>query len=200
MGKNITELNGIKIGDTVVVENDGFEIKGSIVNIYNENYIVNTVIGSSSKTKAYLFDQILEHYPVNVKLQNNLKIDEDKIITPSIYSDFRKDPNYGNKNKSVVFFPDEMKQKDINSILPHYKESKYFIVEKNNELHIVKIKDGFDMKPFVENLINHFIKKKMISENISNMKVKGNSSFVIISNPPIKFKSLIKLALKNILK
>lgn len=104
------------------------------------------------------------------------------------------------KNKNVIFFPDEMKQKEIDKALVNFKEAKYFIVEKNEELHIVKIKDGFEMKPFVESVISHLLKNKMIKEDISSMKVVGNNQFCIIKNSPDKTTSLIKGLLSNLLK
>ena len=104
------------------------------------------------------------------------------------------------KNESTALFPNNTPQTEIDKILQN-QNYKYFIVEKNNETHIVKIKNnGLNMKPFVESVINHLLTKKKIIENISKMKVIGNDNFCILKNSPQKTKFLIKEILKNTLK
>jgi len=191
INSNINELNNIKVGDMIVFSINEMEFKGYINDIINNKYVINGNFPNNIKHVSIDFDQITEHYPKN--LQFNTKIlEEDKI--------YQDKSTISNDNKNVVFFPDNMKQKEIDKLLPNYNEAKYFIVDKNNETHIVRIKDGFDIKPFVESVIKHLLKSNLIKENIKLMKIIGNNSFCIIKNSPPKTNSLIKNTLKNILK
>ena len=197
---SLNELNGIKTGDIIVFNVNDMEFKGSVSEIVNEKYIIHGNFSDDVKKMIIDFDQIIEHYPKNNKFMK--KVEEDKLM-PSIDPPFfKKDPNYNNKNKYVVFFKENMKNSEIEKAMnDFYKEAKYFIVDKNNETHIVRFKpDGFKIKQFVEGVLNHLITKKMISENISDMKLIGNDSFCIIKNPKHKTVGAIKSILKNILK
>jgi len=203
---NMDELNGIKIGDMIIFEINEMEFKGHVNDILNDKYVINGNFSMETKQLLIEFDQILEHYPKNIKFSEK-NIEKENLITnkipkkPFIKEDMVKPPVEKTiRNKSVVFFPNETKQKEIDKVLPQYNEAKYFIVEKNKELHIVKINDGFEIKPFVESIINHLLKNKMIKEDISTMKVVGNGTFCIIKNSPNKTTSLIKGLLSNLLK
>jgi len=167
---------------------------------------------------SHEFDQILEHYPKNINFseeKNNIEKENPQypkgwknldsiMVNPKksiIKEDMVKPPVEKTlQNKAVIFFPNEMKQKDIDKALVNFREAKYFIVEKNQELHVVKIKDGFEMKQFVESIIHHLLKNKMIKEDISMMKVVGNEQFCIVKNSSNKTTSLIKGLLSNLLK
>lgn len=218
--KSMNELNGIRIGDMIVFEINEMEFKGHVNDIFNEKYVINGNFSMETKQLSIEFDQILEHYPKNTNFseeKNNVEKENpslypkgwkdmdgmmmNKTPEPVIKEDMVKPPVEKTlKNKNVVFFPDEMKQKDIDKALVNFKEAKYFIVEKNQELHVVKIKDGFEMKQFVESVIHHLLKNKMIKEDISTMKVVGNEQFCIIKNSTDKTTSLIKGLLSNLLK
>lgn len=183
---------GISIGDLIVFENNGIDIKGEIKSIKDGKYFL------FDHKSPITFNQIIEHYPKNNNFTKDKKIDED-FLQPSD-PETLKNVDSKEKDDIVVFFPEGMKQKEIDKILPNLNNTKYFIVEKNNELHIVKIKEGFEMKPFVDSIINHMLKNKLIKENISKMKVVGNNSFCIIKNSSKKFNNTIKLLLKDLLK
>jgi hypothetical protein len=210
--EGINELNGIRIGDIVVFENNGQNLTGEIYNIREDNskYLVRGNFTGKIKQDMYIkFDQITEHYPKNAKFNKQTEIERSNLETyPRGWKEvdgimMDKDINKKikeSKNSVVVTFPPEMKQKEIDKLLPNFEFAKYFIVEKNNELHIVRIKEGVDIKPFVESLLEHLIKKKMIKEDISNMKLVGNKSFSIIKNPPKKLNELMKNLLKDLLK
>lgn len=172
----------------------------------NINFENDEKLNLSDNDKNIFFDNVFnkENKP-NDELKNVFKHYKNKVqedlILPSLDVDYHKDPNFNNKNKNVVLFPNNMKQVDINnSIKEFYKDVKYFIVEKNNELHIVKIKEGFEMKPFVESIIDYMLKNKMIKENISKMQVVGNDSFCILKNSPTNLNIKLKELLKNLLK
>jgi hypothetical protein len=181
---NINELNGIKIGDFILFEKNGKDYNGEINNIIETNY----VILDKNKQNIYIsFDQIIEHYPKNIKFN---KTNEDFLKQQNINDDL------------VVIMPDNTPKNEINNFIND--NTKYFIIKKtktSNELHISRIKDnGFDIKPFVKNLINHLLKKKLLKENISNMKLVGNNNFCIISNISPKFINLLVKMIKNLLK
>lgn len=208
-------LNGINKGDIIVFNDHGKEINGEVINIIGEKYKVKNNL-SNTENMMISFDDIIEHYPKNVNfndkdniIDKNEKKFNDNLnnnsIKKNIKEEIKEEKLYNdidNENKYVVFFPNDMKQKDIDMDLKKYPEAKYFIVEKNNEIHIVKIKndDKFGMKPFVEQVINYLLENKMIKEKISDMKVVGNDSFCIIKKTPKNVSILLKSVLKDLLK
>ena len=193
-GSDINELRGIKVGDIIVFNINDMEFKASVSSITNEKYVVNGNFSDDVKKVNVEFDQIIEHYPRNNGF-NKTNEEEDKL-----YGDLNDVK--GNNNRYVVFFKDDMRNSDIEkSMNNQYKEAKYFVVDKNKETHIVRFKeDGFKMKPFVESVIDYLLKKRMISEDISTMKLVGNDGFCIIKNPKPKTVRLIKNILKDTLK
>lgn len=190
------ELNGISVGDYVIFNNKNIEYGGDVKNIHNEKYLIRCNSSNGKQDFYILYNDIVEHYPKNIKFNNKKQniLKEDFLKSPLISNDVKI------KNDFVKVFANETKQKEIDIFLSSNKNIKYFIVEKNNELHIVKIKEGFEIKPFVESVINHLLKNKSIKENIQNMKVVGNGTFCIIKNSSSSIKNLIKNVLLDILK
>lgn len=185
----INEHNDIKIGDYIIFKNNNADLKGLILKIINEKYIVKT----NNKELIVLFDQIIEHYPKNIEFSKRGIIKED----------FLKDETINNetiKNNAIILFPNETTKIEIDEKLKKLKNIKYYIVERNKELHIVKIKNGFEIKIFVEELINYLLKNNIIKTNISKMKIVGNDNFCIISNYPPDKISIIKNLLQKLLK
>jgi len=197
---NISELNGIKIGDIVSFKRQNKILTGNVTRIFNEKYIIRgNFSGQIKEDMNILFDNIVEHYPknINIKKDDELDLNENIFKPEPIY---KKDPNITNNNKFVVLFPNETKQVIINEELSNNVNAKYFIVEKNQEIHVVKVKDGFQMKPFVESLISHLLKNNIIRENIKNMKIVGNDEFCILKDVPKSTNLLVKDQLKKLLK
>jgi len=63
----------------------------------------------------------------------------------------------------------------------------YLLTEKSNEIHIIKNNEkAFQIQPFVNALVSHFLKSqnKLIMESYNQIKISGNNSFSIISNIP----------------
>jgi len=61
----------------------------------------------------------------------------------------------------------------------------YLLTEKPNEIHVIRNNEkAFQIQPFVNALVGHFLKTqdRMIHESFSKMKVSGNNDFSIITN------------------
>ena len=101
-------------------------------------------------------------------------------------------------NENVKIFGKVVKYKNIKfSELENMFEKRilsgdkiwYCLTEKNNEIHVVRHNDsGFKIQPFTVALVDHFLKSnKPINEAMfSQIKVKGNDNFAIVSNVPPK--------------
>ncbi len=203
----LQEYKGIRIGDFITFLYFDKEIKGMVESIDNNIFHIK----SNNKLIDTNFNNIIEHYPRNESFNKKIekpiiKKPEKNIIKdnvqPTIDPDFRKDPNFNNENKNIIFFPDNISQKKINEYFQLSKtDAKYFILEKNKELHIVRVNEnGFNIKSFIETLISTLKEKDIIKEDISTMKLVGNDNFVILQNASNEFKSIIKNSLKLILK
>ena len=61
----------------------------------------------------------------------------------------------------------------------------YLLTEKENEIHIIRNNQkGFEIQPFANALVVHFLKNKSINESVKQIKVAGNSNFSVVSNIP----------------
>ena len=87
----------------------------------------------------------------------------------------------------IVKFPKNTLAKEAYSFLNENKISKeklwYFMIEKNNELHIVKYNEdkGFKINEFVLELLKSY-KNSNFNQLSENIKIKGNENFVILTN------------------
>ena len=69
----------------------------------------------------------------------------------------------------------------------------YMVSEKNDEIHVIRNNDkGFKIQPFVLSFMEIQIKNKKLNENSSQIKIKGNNNFSIISNIPKDLYDLIR--------
>ncbi len=70
----------------------------------------------------------------------------------------------------------------------------YMVSEKsNNEIHVIRNNDkGFKIQPFVLSFMEIQIKNKKLNENSSQIKIKGNNSFSVISEIPNGLYDLIR--------
>ena len=63
----------------------------------------------------------------------------------------------------------------------------YLLTEKTNEIHVIRNNDkAFEIQPFVNALVGHFLKSqnKLINESYGQIKISGNSNFSVITNIP----------------
>ena len=88
----------------------------------------------------------------------------------------------------LLDFPKNTKTEDAYSFLKEYNISKeklwYFLIEKNNELHIVKYNEnkGFKVNAFIVELFKTYSNNNDIKKLINDIKIKGNDNFSIITN------------------
>jgi hypothetical protein len=94
----------------------------------------------------------------------------------------------------VAKFPKNTKASKAYNFLENVKISKksiwYIMVEKNNELQMVKynVKEGVDLNKFVNELKTYYISKskgnKALCESISKISVDGNDKYSMVKNIP----------------
>jgi hypothetical protein len=63
----------------------------------------------------------------------------------------------------------------------------YLLTEKGNEIHVIRNNNkAFEIQPFVNALVGHFLKSqnKLINESFGQIKVSGNDNFSVITNIP----------------
>ena len=70
----------------------------------------------------------------------------------------------------------------------------YFVSEKSEtEIHIIRNNEkGFKIQPFVLSFMEIQVKGKKLNENASQIKIKGNNSFSIISEIPTELHDLVR--------
>jgi hypothetical protein len=132
----------------------------------------------------------------------NLPSDEEVI-------DEKKVETYG----KVAKFPKNTKASKAYNFLENVKISKksiwYIMVEKNNELQMVKYnyKEGVDLSKFVNELKTYYLtsygSNKPICEAINKISVDGNDKYSMIKNiPPLKLdgKTLISKITEDLIK
>lgn len=91
----------------------------------------------------------------------------------------------------LVYFTGDVKYKQVESMFEKRLLSKedywYLLNEKQNEIHVIRNNDrAFEIQPFANALVGHFLKSqnKLINESYGQIKVAGNNNFSVISNIP----------------
>ena len=106
-------------------------------------------------------------------------------------------------NSKVLHFLEGFSINEINYVLSKRDEIIYYTryISETKEFHIVKHKDGnFVMTPFISQLFNFYKKNDTLCEKLSNVKVKGNDNFAIITNTDQELINQIKRDLNILLK
>ncbi len=63
----------------------------------------------------------------------------------------------------------------------------YLLTERENEIHVIRNNEkAFEIQPFVNALVGHFLKSqnKLINESYGQIKISGNNNFSVIKNIP----------------
>ena len=61
----------------------------------------------------------------------------------------------------------------------------YLLTEKSNEIHVIRNNSkAFEIQPFMNALVGHFLKDRTLNESASQIKVAGNNEFSVVSNIP----------------
>lgn len=101
--------------------------------------------------------------------------------------------NVMNKVKVVgkMLYYKDVKFSEINNLFEKKLLSKdeywYLLTERENEIHVIRNNDkGFEIQPFANALVGHFLKSQntLIKESYGQIKVAGNNNFSVISNIP----------------
>lgn len=106
-------------------------------------------------------------------------------------------------NSKVLHFLDGFSLNEINDVLSKRSDIIYYTryIPESNEFHIIKHKDGnFVMTSFISHLFNFYKNNQSLSEKISNVKLKGNDNFTIITNTNQELITQIKHDLNILLK
>lgn len=106
-------------------------------------------------------------------------------------------------NSKVLHFLEGFSLNEINAVLSKRDEVVYYTryIPESNEFHIVKHKDGnFVMTSFISQLFDFYKKNDTLCEKLSNVKIKGNDNFTIISNTNQELINQIKRDLNILLK
>ena len=121
-----------------------------------------------------------------------------------------------NKDKNVNFigkvakFPKNTKASNAYNFLENIKVSKkklwYILIEKDQDgLQVIKYnnKMGFNLKDFVNELKNHYMKDEEMKNQIENLIIEGEDKFSTIKNIPdieINGKKLITILANDLIK
>lgn len=101
--------------------------------------------------------------------------------------------NIMNKVKAIgrMLYYKDAKYSDVNDLFEKRLLSKdeywYLLTEKNDEIHVIRNNNkGFEIQPFANALVGHFLKTQntLIKESYGQIKVAGNNNFSVISNIP----------------
>lgn len=150
---------------------------------------------NNSNSDNFSNRNITENSHINMKKKvkkEDIQVSKKKIITNDTGIKNQNDVQSMTKEQvkfygKIVKFPKNTLAKEAYSFLNENKISKeklwYFMIEKNNELHIVKYNEdkGFKINEFILELLKSYKNSnfKQLSENI---KIKGNENFVILTN------------------
>ena len=91
----------------------------------------------------------------------------------------------------LIYFTGNVKFKQVENMFEKRLLSKddywYLLNEKQDEIHVIRNNDkAFEIQPFANALVSHFLKSqnKLINESYGQIKVAGNNNFSVISNIP----------------
>jgi len=215
--------NPIKVGDILVALYKNKEVRGEVSAVYEDYYILKGKNGSELKiTMDNIYEHYPKNRSfenkINFKKPENNKLNKDEIENEKTakkrrdaIDEFDKDSLKNSPENQVdlsienvkvigkVIYYSNIKYSQIEKMFEKgilLKEKHWYsITEKQNEIHIIRNNDkAFEIQPFMNSLISHFMKSqnKLITENYNKIKIVGNNNFSIISNiPPDIKKQLI---------
>ena len=137
------------------------------------------------------FKKELDRIEMDVKKQT----DDISKNNPDDQIDLATNENFVKMIGKVALFENINPQAVVKYINENKSNLPFYMINLQNELHVIRNTENnkLDIKLLVESLIIHYNKTNIIKENISNMVVKGNKSFVIIKQlPPKLHKTLIQ--------
>lgn len=106
-------------------------------------------------------------------------------------------------NSKVLHFLEGFSLNEINDVLSKRDEVVYYTryIPESNEFHIVKHKKGnFVITPFISQLFNFYKNNESLSEKLTNVKIKGNDNFAIITDSDQELINQIKKDLNVLFK
>jgi hypothetical protein len=218
-----TEYQGIKVGDIVTFVLEKNEIKSTIIDIIDDKYIVEGYVQVD-------FDQIIEHFPKNVKFSSteeevketkktvkttkkskNTKKFSDKVnekqkdtkVNKYTVKETKKIDNKPNVkfDKPMVVFTDKTPMDRITDIISNNENIKYFVRLLNNEIHIVDTDRGGKLD--LKSLTEETVKYLISNNKLSNdkkLKIVGNNSFCIVKECDQSSKDAILNMMVSLLK
>lgn len=204
----------IKVGDILVALYKNKEIRGEVSAVFENYYLLRGKNGSSIKvtmddvTEHYPKNRLFENKspmrkfsePIEeqrpeqpLKKRGKMKILEDEEEQEMENSpDNQVDLSIENiQTIGKVVLYKGMKFSDIEKMFEKKLLSKeeywYLLTEKPNEIHIIKNNEkAFQIQPFMNALVGHFLKSqnKLMNESYSQIKISGNNNFSVVTNIP----------------
>jgi hypothetical protein len=206
----------IKVGDILVAYYNNREIRGEVAAVYENYYVLKGKNGSSLKVtmdditehypknrsfvKKFTESTIQQQIP---QQKREKPIERVQQKTKSVIDEGEEEEEKNSPDNSIdlatenlkpigkLMYYRNMKYSQVESMFEKKLLSKeeywYLLTEKQNEIHIIRNNEkGFQIQPFANALVGHFLKSqnKLITESYNQIKVSGNSSFSVISNIP----------------
>jgi hypothetical protein len=204
----------IKVGDILVAIYNNREIRGEVSGVYENYFLLKGKSGSSLKitiddvTEHYpknrqfggkrFIESNLQQQPekpiekVQKKTKNVVDEEEDKEEKNS--PDNQVDLTINNENIKPIgklIYYKNVKYSKIENMFEKKLLSKeeywYLLTERSNEIHVIRNNEkGFEVQPFMNALVGHFLKSqnKLINESYGQLKISGNNNFSVITNVP----------------
>lgn len=195
-------------GEVSAVYENYYVLKGKngstvkiLIDDVTEHYPKNRAFDNKSANKRFT-ESVVQQEPQqrdverveNKKRKALEEIEEEEVKNhPDEQVDLTVENNALNNIKAIgkMIYYKTVKYKEVNDLFEKKLLSKedywYLLNERINEIHIIRNNEkGFQMQPFANSLVGHFLKSqnKLINESYGQLKVTGNSSFSIISNIP----------------
>jgi hypothetical protein len=107
------------------------------------------------------------------------------------------------KDTKILHFADDFTHSEIIDYLKERKDIFYFTrtLKEGSEFHLIKVNNNgyFKINEFQNQLLHQYSKYVELSPLLKDIKVKGNSNFIIIENISFELLNRIKFDLTSLL-
>lgn len=163
-----------------------------------EHYPKNTSFDNRVALKKFSESVSPQQEPLQPKPTQKSQIAKKKIIDEAQEDEMKNNPDNqvdlsieNIKTIGKILYYNNIKYSELNKMFEKRLLAKenywYLLTEKPNEIHVIRNNEkAFQIQPFVNALVGHFLKSqdRMIHESYSKIKISGNNEFSIITNVP----------------